>query len=147
MTKAYAIAWMLLILPVISIADIAIIANKNIGIDSLSVDEAERLFLGKTKTLENSERPLLYDLPDNHQLKKQFYLKLTNKTPSQLNSYRARKMFSGQANFMPIALSSLAEVLMLVESTSNSIGYIPADEASRSVKILLIIPTQKEISR
>lgn len=130
---------LLLMFPCVANADIAIIAHPSLDINHLNHEEASNLFLGKVKTTKNGTIPLLYDLPDKNKIKASFYQRLTNRNPAQLHSYWARKLFSGQATFIPIKLSSTAEMLMMISSTKNAIGYLPTNNLNDNVKVLLII--------
>lgn len=122
-----------------SVADMVVIANPSLSVDSLSSKEASRLFLGKKTTFDSGESVSLYDLPDSHDRKWTFYKSLTRKGPSQLNSYWTRKLFTGDGE-PPQETSSVNQMKSLVASNKSALGYIPADQVDSSVKVLLTVP-------
>ena len=77
-------------------------------------------------------------MPDSSDIKWEFYQKVTRKSSSQLNSYWARKLFSGQAE-APIELKSATQMLRKVASTEGSVGYVDASLIDDSVKVLYTI--------
>jgi hypothetical protein len=56
-----------------------------------------------------------------------------------LHSYRARKLFTGQAYSLPIVLNSQQDVLMTVANSENAMAYLPIEAVDGSVKVLLVI--------
>jgi ABC-type phosphate transport system substrate-binding protein len=125
--------------PAVVLADIAIIASPKLEINKLSKSDAAKLFLGKVKTTEAGNTPQIFDLPDESAVKSQFYQLLTRKNPAQLHSYRARKLFTGQAYSLPIVLNSQQDVLMTVANSENAMAYLPIEAVDGSVKVLLVI--------
>ena len=121
------------------LADIAIIANPSLELDTMTAQEASMLFLGKTKTLTNGVKPRILDLPDGNDLKTHFYYSLTGKSPYQLHSYWARMLFSGQATYVPIPVDNVEQVLLSVASTKNAIGYVNVEDVNDSVKVLMTV--------
>ena len=136
--KKYLVVLALSSLPATLNADIAIIANSSVDIGEISTKEVSKIFLGKIKHLSDGTKIKLYDLPDDDQDKWSFYKTVTRKNSSQLNSYWARKLFTGQAE-APIVLSDASHVLRTVSSNQNAIGYVNTEDLDDSVKVLHIV--------
>lgn len=126
-------------LPRLASADIVIIAHPSLNIDTLTRNQASQLFLGKVKTTAVGEKPRLYELPDDDNIKTVFYQQLMNKSLTQLQSYWARKLFSGQATYIPVALQNSQQMLTTVANNENAIGFIWQDDLNSQVKVLLTL--------
>ena len=83
-----------LLSPLASPADLVIVASPRSGAIELSREQAEKLYLGRTTTLADGTPVKLVDLPSGT-TRDEFYLKLTNKNPSQILAYRSRLVFTG----------------------------------------------------
>jgi ABC-type phosphate transport system substrate-binding protein len=124
---------LLLICPAIR-ADIAVIANIDSGISTMTKQEVEEVFMGRTRILANGDVVLPLD---QSELRSDFYLKLTNRPIAQINSYWSIILFSGQAS-KPMQLSDDETVIKTVSKNKGAIGYVNAKNADKKlVRILL----------
>ena len=120
-------------------AEIAVIANSGESVSALTEDQAKAIFLKKNLTLPNGEPVMAVDLPEDNQLRNEFYEKVAGKTPSQLKAYWAKLVFTGKGTPNE-AKSSEAGVLSWVGGGTGRIGYVSADKVNGSVKVLLRVP-------
>ncbi|NOY63240.1 MAG: phosphate ABC transporter substrate-binding protein [Gammaproteobacteria bacterium] len=119
-----------------AVADVAVVANKGIGVDSISAKEAKKVWLGKTKSLGGtSVKPA--DLPKGNASRDHFYSHVVKKSEKKLKAYWAKIVFSGKGS-PPKPLGSDAEVVSWVASTPGAVGYVDSTAADDSVKVLMV---------
>ena len=122
----------------ITFAEIAIIANSSNALSSITTEQATAIWLGKSKSVDDSGVLKAIDLPEGNATRDEFYSKVVKKTPKQLKVYWRKQVFTGRA-FPPNSVNSADEVKKWVSSTSNGLGYIDASAVDSSVKVLLKI--------
>ncbi len=130
------VAIFVVVAPVSAFADVAVVANKNIGEKSISEKQAKKIWLGKTKSLGGTSlKPA--DLPKGNDSRKKFYKAVVKKNEKKLKAYWARIVFSGKGS-PPKLFKSDAEVINWVASTPGAVGYVDSVSINDSVKVLLI---------
>jgi hypothetical protein len=102
---------------------IAIISNVNIV--ALNEQQIRNLFSLKKKLLPNNIRAVLVRLPFSHEASKIFCQNIYDLYPYQLQRQWDRLVFSGKAT-APKQADSESDVIKLVASYPNSLGYISA---------------------
>lgn len=119
-------------------ADLAIIGHPDSDVGALDVQKVRNLFLGERKSFPNG----LHATPVNHAAgspdRKDFFASIMYMTESGYSRHWKRKISVGTGN-SPVELSSYNEVLHTIANTPGSIGYIDADRADDSVKVLLTV--------
>lgn len=115
--------------------DFVVVVNKQNNIDSLSKREVIDIYMGRYITFPDGEVAQPVDLPAESPLKSDFYLQLVNKDEQKINAYWARLLFSGRAK-PPISASSVEDALSKLNMSQNSIGYIPEDQLTDTVKVV-----------
>ena len=123
----------------LAFADIAVVVHPNNSTDSITAIQAANVFLGKTKTMPDGTLIIPIDQSRKSPVRNDFYLKLVNKNPNQLNAYWARQVFTGKSQ-PPIQVNNDDEVKLLIGENPNMIGYINADAIDSNVKVILRIP-------
>ncbi|MDE2428301.1 MAG: hypothetical protein KGM99_06200 [Burkholderiales bacterium] len=126
---------LILLLPGVVSADLVVIANLKCGVEKLSKDEVTNLYMGRDKKLASGITAIPVDLLNPLTEKAQFYKLFTGKDLQDINSYRARLMFSGQA-MPPIQAASMDEVLEIVSVNTGAIGYIDRKKLDNRVKLI-----------
>jgi ABC-type phosphate transport system substrate-binding protein len=114
--------------------EIAVVANKNNPLAALSKQQIVDIFMGRTKFYSTGQRIVLLDQEIDSSARRVFYQNLVNKTLNEINSYRARLLFSGRFA-LPKEVSD-DEMIKRLEKDSNAIGYIEADKVNDSLKVL-----------
>ncbi len=117
-------------------ADVAVVANKGIGVDSITAKEAKKVWLGKSKSLAGTGVKLADLLPGNAS-RDHFYSTVVKKSEKKLKAYWAKIVFAGKGT-PPKAFASDAEVISWVASTPGAVGYVDSAAADDSVKVLMI---------
>jgi ABC-type phosphate transport system substrate-binding protein len=120
-------------------AEIAVIVNPKNTAASLTADQVEQVFLGKTTSLPGGGNANPVDQTDGSPIRDDFYQKATGKSNAQVKAIWSRLIFSGKST-PPKALGSSADVKKLVASDPNAIGYIEKSAADASVKVVLTLP-------
>ncbi len=115
--------------------EIAVIANKNLSISSITIKQAKKLWLGKIKKIADSGNLVPVDVDPSSPNYAAFYKKVAKKNPAQIKLYWSKQMFSGK-NFPAKRLSDDESIIEWVSANKNAIGYISADKVTDSVKVL-----------
>ncbi len=118
-------------------ADVAVVANKAVSVDSITGNEAKKLWLGKSKSLGGASVKLA-DLVPGDPSRDQFYSTVVKKSEKKLKAYWAKIVFSGKG-IPPKAFDSDAEVVDWVAKTPGAIGYVDSAAANDSVKVLMLV--------
>ncbi|HFD33399.1 MAG TPA: phosphate ABC transporter substrate-binding protein [Gammaproteobacteria bacterium] len=118
------------------LAEVAIIANKGITVDSITPKEAKKIWLGKKKSMPGGGTIKLADLPVGNTARKDFYSSIVKKKEKQLKAYWAKITFTGKG-YPPQVFDDEAAVVEWVASTPGAMGYVSSNSATDSVKVLL----------
>ncbi len=116
-------------------ADVSVIANKGVGTDSITAKEAQKIWLGKKKSL-GGVSVKLSDLPKGNASRDHFYESVVKKNEKKLKAYWAKIVFSGKGT-PPKMLSSDSDVISWVASTPGAVGYVDSAAVDDSVKVLM----------
>lgn len=122
-----------------SSAAIAVIAHPEVADVGISMDDLEKIYLGKSRSLPSGTSVTPIDQGDGSALRDTFYEKVTGKDGRAIKSYWSKKMFSGKGK-PPKAVEGDSAVIDAVAGTRGSIGYIDGSNLTDRVKVLLIIP-------
>jgi hypothetical protein len=119
-------------------ADVYIIANAANPQTALTQKEAVDLFMGRQRAFANGDFAMVFDLPRNNAVRDGFYQQMTGMNPSQVNSYWARLMFTGQT-MPPHALPDEKAVLEMVRRNPSAIGYLSSAPTDKGVRTLYVV--------
>lgn len=120
-------------------AEVAIIVNSSVAVSEITSDQAADIFLGKVDSLPNGTKMVPIDQEDAEKIRTEFYSKVVKKDAAQLNAYWSRLIFTGKGE-PPKKVADNAEVIALVKSNPNIIGYVDAAAVNNTVKVLLRVP-------
>jgi ABC-type phosphate transport system substrate-binding protein len=118
-------------------ADVAVIANLKNNVESLTRDQVQDIFLGRTHIFPNEKFALPID--QTSPLRAEFYRLLTGRGIEQINAYWARLIFTAQIS-PPLRLPDDNAVMLTVKENEGAIGYIEKAHADNTVRVLLILP-------
>ena len=119
-------------------ADIAVVVHPNNSTNSITAIQAANVFLGKTKTMPNGKLIIPIDQSRKSAVRNDFYLKLVNKNPNQLNAYWARQVFTGKSQ-PPNSVDGDEEIKLLIADNPSMLGYISSEKVDSSLKVILTI--------
>lgn len=117
-------------------ADYAVIANKAVSAGSLSKADTQAIFLGD-KTKWDDGQAITFAIMDGGEAHKAFLQDIVSKTPSQFDNYWKRLVFTGKAS-SPKTFSDAQKLMEFVTANPGAIGYVPAEQADKSVKTISI---------
>jgi len=121
-----------------AVADVVVIVNSGSGISSLSVSDAKKIFLGKTRKLPNGKPAKPVEQAEGSAVRSAFNDKALGKSDSQYKAYWSKIIFSGKGS-PPQSAADDAAVKSIVASKANAIGYIDSGAADASVTVVLTI--------
>ncbi|MCG8671054.1 MAG: phosphate ABC transporter substrate-binding protein [Pseudomonadales bacterium] len=132
------ISMLLMLLPRLSFAEIAIIVNPDSGMTKASIADVRQLFLGKRNEIDKQPARAL-DQMEGSSVREEFYSKVVNKTGAQLNAYWSRLIFTGKG-MPPDKVDDDAEVVEAVADEEDLVGYVTLSAVDESVRVILVIP-------
>jgi len=112
-------------------AEVAVIVHPS-NADAISQADVSAIFLGKKKAFPGGNSAVPIVLSDA--TTDEFNTKLLGKSASQLKSYWSKLVFTGKAN-PPKSVSS-DEMLSLIKSNPNMIGFVDSANVSADVKVV-----------
>lgn len=123
--------------------DIAIIVNQDLNLETLSMDDVKKIYLGGMQFIEE-KRPKPIDQNENEEIRKVFLQEVLQMSKSDYTKYWLHLVFQGGSN-VPILKENSTAVIQTVRQLKEGIGYIWADEALevQGIKIVLTIDRKK----
>lgn len=120
-------------------AGLAVIAHPSNPTTGISVDEASRIYLGKTRTLSSGTRVNAIDQNQGTASRDKFYKSVVQMDDRAVKSYWSKLLFTGKAQ-PPKEIGGDEEVKEWVSKNPDAVGYVDGKVLDRSVKVLLILP-------
>uniref|UniRef100_A0A486XGP6 ABC-type phosphate transport system, periplasmic component n=1 Tax=Rheinheimera sp. BAL341 TaxID=1708203 RepID=A0A486XGP6_9GAMM len=127
----------LLFAPLSVSAAIAVVVHPS-NQTSLTQDDLVRLYTGKLSAFPDGTSAVPVNLADSVALRADFDQKALGRSSSQVKAYWSKLVFTGKGT-PPKEVVSDGEVLTLVASNPNLIGYVSAAAVSDKVKVLLTL--------
>jgi len=116
-------------------ASLVVVVNPQSGVEKLTRDEIIDIFLGRYRKLPSGKMALPIDLSETNSERARFYQLLVKKSSSEMSSYWARLVFSGQTS-PPFQVPDTRTALELVQSSPNAIAYIDRSAVNAGVKVV-----------
>lgn len=116
--------------------ELVVVVNPAIGIQHLTRREAIDIFLGRYRTFPTGAAALPIDLDGNSPERRQFYLRLAHKDPSDMSAYWARLNFSGRIS-PPFAVADAHTAVDIVAHNPNAIAYVERAAIDPRVRVAL----------
>jgi len=125
--------------------EVKVIANPNVKVDSISINELRSLFLEEKISLADGTHvePVFEKSGPVHEKFVQDYL---GRSTQDLQMYYRSLTYAGQ-NSMPKQLGSDAEVVDYVSRKKGAIGYVDAQTGTEGVKVLRVVQGENGASR
>lgn len=138
LTKRALLATLLTLSPIAATADVALIVNPANSVSEISIDEAKRLYLGKTGNYPDGSTAEVIDQAAGESSRAVFYKKVVGKSESQAKAYWSKQIFTGKGT-PPEEVNGDDAVKAKVASTPSAVGYIDAAAVDGSVKQVLLV--------
>lgn len=101
----------------------------------ITSDDITQLYMGKTKSFPDGSSAVPIGQEENSTVTKDFNEKVMNRTSQQIKAYWSKQVFSGKGT-PPRVVSNDDEVLSLISTNPNLIGYIDSSKVDDSVKVI-----------
>lgn len=123
--------------------ELAIIVSADNQVSAITAEEVASIFLGKSRNLPDGTKVIPIDQFEGEAPRSEFYHKVVQKNPAQLNSYWSRLIFSGKGQ-PPFTVTGDTEVLEFIAANPNMIGYVNLATLERGadisgIKVLLTV--------
>ena len=125
-----------LTMPVVGVADIAIIVNKGSELNEIKLKDVRLLYLGKRKKI-SGMRTIPISLPNKTDVTKEFANLVLSKTPKQLKAYWTGLVFTGKGSPPPV-LNTPDEIKQWVSQNPEGIAFIDSADIDDSVNVAAI---------
>lgn len=116
-------------------AGIAVVVHPNNANASLSQEDVEKLFLGKSKSFPNGNAASVVDQTTASASRTGFYEKVIKKNSTQLKAYWTKIVFTGKGT-PPKEIGDDAAIKSHVAASPDAIGYIDSSAVDGSVKVV-----------
>jgi ABC-type phosphate transport system substrate-binding protein len=115
-------------------AGTAIIINAN-NISGIDVEMVKRIYLGKSKAFPDGSRAIPLTFETGNGLRDIFNKDVLGKSESQYSAFWSKLVFTGRGT-PPEMISNEDEMLTLVATNPNTIGFIDESKVDGSVRIV-----------
>jgi len=113
-----------------------VVMNATSAITRLGQDDVVNIFLGRYRRLPTGVMAVPIDQPENAALRAEFYRKLVNKEPNEINAYWSRLLFSGKTS-PPLQAVTANDVVMLLASQPGGIAYMDRSQVEKRFRIVM----------
>jgi ABC-type phosphate transport system substrate-binding protein len=114
-------------------AELVIVVNPQNDTKTLSIGQIAQYYLGTSVTFTPVEQA------NNSAIRIEFYKKVLDKEPQQVQALWARIIFTGKGK-PPKEYKNSAEVKKAIQENVNAIGYIEKSEVDSTVKVIATVP-------
>lgn len=119
------------------LADVVIIVNPEVKIDSLSKGDVARIFLGKTAQLPTGHDITPLNQYFSSETRGEFDKKMLRKSPGQIKAYWSKQLFTGEGE-PPEEVPGDLDVVKMILNNKSYIGYVDDKAVNEGVKVLNI---------
>jgi len=117
-------------------AEPVVVVNVTNVTQQLSHDQVVNIFLGRYRSLPSGGAATPIDQPESSALKTEFYRKLVNKEPNEINAYWSRLIFSGKT-LPPLQTANSADVVALLINNPGAIAYMERGLVDKRFRIVM----------
>lgn len=125
----------------IAAGQVAVIANKDVPLDSLNKAQLRDFYSCEMKQWNKQVAVTVVDLKLSSAAKDAFY-KFLGLTASRMKSLWLKKMLMGESS-EPLAAKTEEEMVRKVAATSGALGFVSLNKITPEVKTLLIISSSE----
>lgn len=105
---------------------------------TMGADEITRVFLGKSRSFPGGGTAVPIDQAEGSDVRDDFSDSVLDKSASQLKAYWAKLVFTGKGS-PPKEVGGDSEVIEVVSSNPNLIGYVRNAPGDGSVRVLMTV--------
>ncbi len=119
----------------ISHADLVIIVHPSNPLTEISVDDVQKMYLGKKKTFPDGKKAIPGDQPTGTESRRLFSDRIIGRSEAKLKSYWSRLIFTGKG-MPPEVIGRDVVIKKWVAQQPQAMGFIMRSEVDDSVKVL-----------
>ena len=119
-------------------AAVAFVVNKENPVSDISVAELKDIFLGVQQSWKSGDRIVAVGREEGSEEKEIVLDKIYNMSGTRLKQYWTAKVIRGNNVHPPKTFPSDVLIKQLVQRVPNAVGYIRADQADDTVKVLKV---------
>lgn len=116
-------------------ADMVVVVNARAGVDALSREQVVNIFLGRYRLLPGGLAAQPIDHPDMAGERARFYRLLVDKSPSEIDAYWARLIFSGKTPPPRRPLSAQEHIAWLLRDR-GAVAYMDRQQVDARLRIV-----------
>ncbi|MDF3029726.1 MAG: hypothetical protein K0R03_284 [Moraxellaceae bacterium] len=116
-------------------AELVVVAHPGVKTSTISQLQLSKIFLGQSTTFADGSTAVPLDV--NGDYRNSFYTHVLKRSPTQLEKYWARMIFTGKVQ--PPRQVSAKDVRSIVSETPGAISYLDSAAVDGSVKVLTIV--------
>jgi len=122
-----------------SMAEPVVVVNAESSTPALSQSQVIDIFLGRYRSFPNGGAATPIDQPESSAIKADFYRRLVNKEPNDINAYWARLIFSGRTS-PPLQTNRSVDVPELLVRHPGGVAYMERSQIDKRVRIVMEFP-------
>ena len=124
----------LLIASTFASAEVVVVVSSDSAIGNPDAQSLQQLFLGKRDYIGDASAVPI-DQAEGNEARDEFYSKVIDKTPSQLNAYWSRLIFTGKGA-PPKQYFDDAEIIEVILEDDEAVGYIDSSSVTEGLKVI-----------
>lgn len=117
----------------LALADVVVIVSAKSPVATLNKDQVSDIFLGRMPNFPDGALATPIEQTDSSTQRQEFHTKVTGKNTTQLKAYWSKQIFTGKGA-PPKEVQTAADVVKLIHSNPNMIGYVDKTAIDGSVK-------------
>ncbi|MED5389678.1 MAG: hypothetical protein VX793_12540 [Pseudomonadota bacterium] len=138
MMQKLSVFFLALCSPVLSFAGMLVVVAESSPLTELDRHQVRQLYMDNASRFEG-HAVMVLDMPEGSPQRQAFYQRATGKSSSQLKSYWARMIFTGQG-MPPRQVKSVRDMVRTVQQDPHAVGYLQETEIQEGLRVLLRLP-------
>ncbi|MCK5885548.1 MULTISPECIES: hypothetical protein [Alcanivorax] len=138
MLKKLSVFFLALCSPALSCAGLLVVVAESSPLAEMDRHEVRQLYMDNASRFDGHAVTVL-DMPEGSQQRERFYQGATGKSASQLKSYWARMIFTGQG-MPPRQVKNVRDMVQQVKQNPRAVGYVQEADMQEGLRVLLRLP-------
>ncbi len=138
MMQKLSVFFLTLCSPALSFAGMLVVVAESSPLAEMDRHEVRQLYMDNATRFDGHPVTVL-DMPEGSQEREAFYQSATGKSASQLKSYWARMIFTGQG-MPPRQVKSARDMVQKLKYDPRAVGYVQEADMQEGLRVLLRLP-------
>jgi|SRR5208282_3623210 len=122
-----------------SLEQVDIVVNKSNSLNSLSREEARRIFMGEKSSWPGGKHITVLMLAPGHVERALILREVYEMNESDYTKYFLQEVFTGHIQFPPKDITSAQQMKAHLAANPGAIGYLSQPDVDGSLKVLLVL--------